>query len=490
MGRRRAVIIGGGLAGLASALRLRRAGWDVTLLEAGPSFGGKMNRWASQGFTFDTGPSLITMPAVFEETFTAAGGALREHAELMPLATLADYRFDDGAAFTHSTSLPDWMATLRRIAPHDWDGFLRFQQLGARLYELSSRTFLSRTPFDAPRRGDLGRLRDFPLRHAWGNYHATVARYFRSPYLVQLFDRYPTYVGSSPYRAPATLAVIPFLETAFGGFAVRGGLYRIVEGLVALAERGGVELRANCTAVSIEQSGGHVSGVRVTGGERIPADAVVMNGDAAAVGALLGAPPPASPAPERSLSGFVMLLGVGRELPQLARHSVYFSADYRHEFSQLFEARRFPDDPTVYVNAPSRGDRSVAAPGGETLFVMANAPPGIAGWDAAQIETAWRRVFARLRKSGFPDIERDIRVCDIWTPRRMAQRYAMPDGAIYGAASHGWRDTFLRPPNRSRQVGGLYLAGGSTHPGGGTPTVLLSAKITCERIERDYPTTR
>lgn len=480
------MVIGGGLAGLASGLRLRRAGWQVRLLEAGPSFGGKMNRWTSQGFTFDTGPSLITMPWVFEEIFTAAGGALHEHVKLLRLAALADYRFDDGTAFTHSTSLPDWMATLRRVAPHDWDGFLRFQQVGARLYQLSSRTFLRRTPFQAPELGDVTSPRDFPWRHAWGNYHASVAHHFRSPYLVQLFDRYPTYVGSSPYRAPATLAVIPFLETAFGGYAVRGGLYRIVEGLVALSRQAGVELCVSSPVTAIEQHGGRVTGVRLSGGERLPADVVVMNGDAAGAAALLGTPP-ASRGRSRSMSGFVMLLGVGRELPQLAQHGVYFSADYRREFSQIFDAQQFPDDPTVYVNAPSRGDRSVAPPGCETLFVMANAPAGVEPWNAAHIASARQRVFARLTKSGFPEIERDVRTCEIWTPRRLAERYGMPDGAIYGAASHGWRDTFLRPPNRSRQVRGLYFAGGSTHPGGGTPTVLLSAKITCELIERDHP---
>ena len=483
MRARRAVIIGGGLGGLASGLRLQRAGWHVTLLEAGPSFGGKMNRWSSQGFIFDTGPSLITMPWVFEETFAAAGSVLREHVELMRLETLADYRFDDGAAFTHSTSLPHWLATMRRVAPHDWDGFLRFQRLGARLFELSQRTFLARTPYEPPARGDLGLLRDFPLRHAWGNYHAAVTHHFRSPYLVQLFDRYPTYVGSSPYQSPATLALIPFLETAFGGFAVRGGLYRIVEGLVALSRANGVELCAHSPAAAIEHHAGHVTGVRLTSGERLPADVVVMNGDAAGIAALLGTAP--APARSRSMSGFVMLLGIGRELPQLAQHSVYFSADYRHEFSQIFDARRFPDDPTVYVNAPSRGDRSVAPPGCETLFVMANAPAaGV--WDAPHIDAARRAVFARLHKSGFPDIERDLRVCDIWTPQRLAERYRMPDGAIYGADSHGWRNAFLRPPNRHGGVRGLYLAGGTTHPGGGTPTVLLSAKITCQLIDRDH----
>jgi phytoene desaturase len=179
-----------------------------------------------------------------------------------------------------------------------------------------------------------------------------------------------------------------------------------------------------------------------------------------------------------------MLFGLARQLHGIEQHSVYFSSDYRAEFAQLFDEHRFPEDPTVYVNIPSRADRSLAPQDGETLFVMANAPATADAWNDQQICEAKRRVMARLRRSGFPEIERDIVVSDVWTPRRIAERYGMPGGAIYGAASHGWRSAFLRPPNQSREFDGLYRVGGSSHPGGGTPTVLLSAKITCESIER------
>jgi phytoene desaturase len=476
-----AVVVGGGLGGLATALRLRMRGWAVTVFEAGPTFGGKMNRWEEEGFRFDTGPSLITMPWVFEELFENAGGRLKEHAKLTALHPLAEYFFADGARFTYSASLPEWIPTLQQIDRRDVDGFFRFMHMGARLYEVSRGTFLQRSPYEWPRREDLGLMRHMPLRHGWGNYHRTVESHFKSPYLRQMFDRYPTYVGSSPYRAPATLSVIPYMEYAFGGYCVEGGLYRIVEGLLALARAAGVELVSGTRVESVMHSGAKVTGLRLEDGETVPADVVVMNGDASAADALLGEP---GKPREASMSGFVMLLGIAKELPRMQQHSIYFSSDYAAEFSQIFDAHRFPDDPTVYVNVPSRGDRSLAPRDGETLFIMANAPAAEDGWDAAHICEARRRVFARLRKSGFPDIEQDIVVSDIWTPRRIADRYLMPGGSIYGAASHGWRNSFLRPPNRSRKFAGLYYVGGSTHPGGGTPMVLLSAKITCESIER------
>ncbi|MDQ6663504.1 MAG: FAD-dependent oxidoreductase, partial [Acidobacteriota bacterium] len=263
---RRVVIAGGGLGGLAAALRLRASGWEVTVCEAGPSFGGKMNRWCERGFCFDTGPSLITMPWVFADLFEAAGSRLEDHVELLPLHALSEYFFADGTRFTYSSALPEWMPTLQRIEPADVDGFFRFMQLGARLYEVSKQTFLRSIPFAKPSREDLGALRHFPLRHGWGNYHNTVAAHFRSPYLRQMFDRYPTYVGSSPYRCPATLAVIPFIEYAFGGYAVRGGLYRIVEALVDLARQSGVALCPDSRVTSIQRSGTRITGVQLASG--------------------------------------------------------------------------------------------------------------------------------------------------------------------------------------------------------------------------------
>ncbi len=478
-----AVIIGGGLGGLATALRLSARGWRVEVCEQGASFGGKMNSWERDGFRFDTGPSLITMPWVFENLFAAAGASLAAHVRLAPVNPLADYVFADGTRFTYSTQLPDWLSTLRAIEPRDVDGFLRFMQLGARLYALSQETFLRRPPTAPPDLRSLKALRHLPLRHAWGNYHQMVAAHFRSPLLRQLFDRYPTYVGSSPYRSPATLAVIPYIEYAFGGWHVKGGLYSIIKSLVSLARESGVSLHTNARVAQIEHDGRRARGVRLADGTRIASDVVVMNGDASTTRLLLnGVDDKPQPVSARSLSGFVLLLGVRRKLPQLAHHTIYFSSDYRREFAQLFDERRFPVDPTVYVCAPGRSDPSLATDGGETIFIMANAPAGETKWNEEQITRARESVFERLAKGGFADIGADIVVSDVWTPERIARDYLAPGGAIYGSNSHGWRRAFLRPSNKDARLGGLYSVGGSSHPGGGTPTVLLSAEITCDLI--------
>lgn len=486
MRQRRAVIIGGGLGGLAAGLRLSQQGWAVTICEQGASFGGKMNCWRAEGFRFDTGPSLITMPWIFAELFAAIGSDIKDHLDVIPVHPLGEYIYPDGTRFTHSASLPEWLETVKQLDARDVEGFLRFLKLGAQLYEVSQQTFLRRNPLDWPRVTDLNVLRHMPLRHGWGNYHNTVARHFHSPQLQQLFDRYPTFVGSSPYRSPATLAVIPYIEYVFGGWYIKGGLYQLVESLLSLASARDIELRLHANVTAIERNAGQVTGVRLQDGESLAADVVVMNGDASAVPAMLGEARAQGLLPaERSMSGLVMLLGIKRTMPELHHHAIYFSEDYRREFAELFDERVFPQDPTVYVNAPSRSERSVVPGEGETLFVMANAPANDSdSWDEAQTAEACRRVFARLRASGFPDVEKDIAVKDVWTPRKIGTRYLMPGGAIYGTHSHGWKHAFLRPPNKDRKVGGLYYVGGSTHPGGGTPTVLLSAQITTELISR------
>jgi phytoene desaturase len=196
MRKRRAVIIGGGLGGLALSIRLASKGWSVTVCEQGESFGGKMNSWCAEGFRFDTGPSLITMPWIFAELFSAAGSAIEDHLELVPVQPICEYLYPDGTRFVYTSSMPEWLQTVRQLERGDVGGFLRFMKLGAQLYEVSKETFLRRRPLDWPRLTDRRVLKHFPWRYGWGNYHRTVAAHFKSPHLRQLYDRYPTYVGS------------------------------------------------------------------------------------------------------------------------------------------------------------------------------------------------------------------------------------------------------------------------------------------------------
>lgn len=481
---RTAIVIGAGLGGLATALRLAARGCRVKVLEQNRTIGGKMNRWQSAGYTFDTGPSLITMPWVFHEIFEAAGARLEEHIDLVSMRPIMEAVFADGTRFIYSNSIPDWTATLKNLDSRDVDGFYRLMRLGARLFELSKETFLRNVPTAPPDARSLRALRHFPLRHAWGNYDRAICAHLKSPYLRQLFNRYPTYVGSSPYASPATLLVIPYIEYAFGGWYVKGGLYKIVEALLKLCDATGVETYTNTAVERITVTNGAATGVLLSTGEALRADIVVMNGDAACANALLGKTVYDDHAHQRSMSGVVLLIGVGKRIRSMHHHTVYFSSDYRNEFSDIFERRRFPEEPTVYVSAPSLADRSLAPENGEALFVMANAPAtGEDNWDTQLCELR-SRMLGTLRRGALILDDADTVTEQIWTPQTFARRYRMPGGAIYGTHSHGWRKAFLRPSNKDKSVRGLYYVGGSTHPGGGTPTVLLSAKITSGLIEQ------
>ncbi len=287
-GGQRVIVIGAGLGGLATALRLAVRGHSVTVLERGARPGGKMNTWKQDGFSFDTGPSLITMPEVFAELFSVAGEDIHEHLRLQRLDPVASYHFPDGSSFEYGQSLPHWQAQMQRLFPADIDGFHRLMALGGRLYELSRRTFFADAPGEAPDPQMASALKYMPLLHGWGNYDATVRRFIRDERLISFFGRYATYVGSSPYSAPATLLAIPYLEYAHAAWYIEGGLYRLVESLCGLLQKHGVTLRCNAEVAAVNHSGGRTSGVRLSSGESLDAGIVIFNGDATMLPVLLG----------------------------------------------------------------------------------------------------------------------------------------------------------------------------------------------------------
>ncbi len=447
-----------------------------------------MNRWSAGGFTFDTGPTLLTMPHVLERLFASLGERLEDHLTLEPLDPHAEYIYADGSRLTVPARFEDWLETVRRLAPHDVDGVRKIQDIGERIYLVSEGTFFRNHPLLPLGLPPLDSLRHLPVRHAWGNYARTVASLVRDPRLQFLYNRYPTYVGSSPYLCPATLLVIPYIEHRFGAWRVRGGMYRIVEALLGLAVRRGVEVRTGCTVTRILLRGARVAGIQLAGGETLDASLVVFNGDSAYLDLMLGRPVKAQ-RDTRSLSGVILLAGAQRALPDLQTHTVVFSSSYENEFACLFAQGAFPEDPTVYVYAPQ--DPALAPPGSQSLFLMANAPgDGRTQWDAAAVRQAANRILERLRRSGLAEVADSAEIFHVRSPGDFQERFLAPGGAIYGQNSHGWRRAFFRPPNRVPGLRGLYCTGGSYHPGGGVPMVLMSAEITGALIAREWSRAR
>jgi phytoene desaturase len=500
----RVVVIGAGVGGLAAAARLAAAGHDVTVCEQSSHIGGKLGWYERDGFGFDTGPSLLTMPAVFEDLFAATGGPLRAELDLRRLDPIASYRFADGTTLAAHADDDAFTAELdERLGASAGDDWRRLANRAARVFDAAEAPFLS----SPVRAAGLARL-------AWaspgdvaavapGRSLRSLGRgYLRDPRLRMVLDRYATYSGSDPRRAPAALVSVVHAERHFGGWYVPGGLRRLGEAIARRAADRGARTLLDTRVLKVTRTpGGRVDGVRLADGLLLPADVVVANVDAASLyGGRAGGRLVDDRAGQRrvrwatpSMSGFVLLLALSGDTPGLGHHTVTFPADYDSEFDAVF-AGRLADDPAVYLAAPA--DPACAPPGCEAWFVLVNAAPhtpapapaaagrpGARGldWDEPGLADGYaRHILDVLAARGF-DVRSRLRWYETITPADLERRTGSVGGSIYGGSSNGARAAFLRPPNAAR-VPGLFLVGGSTHPGGGLPLVVLSAGIVAELV--------
>jgi phytoene desaturase len=489
-------IIGAGIGGLAAAAQLARRGLAVRVYERNPLVGGKMNLVTANGYQFDTGPSLITMPQVLARHFAECGRRLEDYLTLSPLTPLCRYFWPDGKRLDASSDMATMVAGLAQLDPADAAAYPRFIAHARQLYRRTAATFIfgSLEPGDLLRallRAPLDPLRIDPFR----TMHQAVSSFFRDQRVRQLFDRYATYNGSSPYLAPATLCVIPYVEYRFGGWYPQGGVYQIAKAMARLAEEMGAEICVNTEVAEVIVAHGRAGGVRLADGGATRARAVLSNVDVLhSYSQLL--PPGVKwrydaqrlASIEPSCSGFVILLGVRRQFPQLAHHNIFFSRDYRAEFDAIFERKQPAPEPTIYLAATSKSDPTQAPPACENIFVLVNAPyiseQTAAGWWDEYKQAYRNLILARLREFGI-ELEAEIEYEQIITPADLAARYGAWRGAIYGLSSNQRMAAFMRPPIRAREVKRLYFAGGSTHPGGGVPLVTLSGRLAARLIAAD-----
>lgn len=484
------VVIGAGLGGISAAARLAKKGFDVTVVEKNERAGGKVNLFESDGFKFDTGASLLTMKHVFEELFEFCGSSLEKDLRLTRLDPICRYFWSDGTVFDASSDAEETARRIGAVEPSDADGFRRFLADSREKFEVAERTFLKYNLSDLPGIFDLSNLGDLWKISALRSLDSHVSRFFRSPKMRQLFDRFATYNGSSPYKVPATFSLIPYVEFGLGAWYPSGGIYEIPKAIARLAENCGAGFRFNSEVAEIVVANGSVSGVRLADGETLAADAVIANSDAIHTFRNLVTsreyPKTKLDRIEPSCSGFVLLLGTRRKFDGLAHHNIFFSDDYRAEFEAIFSDLRPAADPTVYVCATSRTDPTQAPEGCENLFVLVNAPYTSGRTDWRHESGAYRDlVIEKLERSGLAGLGSSIAIEKIITPADFEERYRANRGSIYGVSSNGIFSAFLRPRNRSKDVGGLYFAGGTTHPGGGMPLVLISGRMAAELVARD-----
>jgi phytoene desaturase len=379
----------------------------------------------------------------------------------------------------------------RLFSEKEVDAFKRFMQYSERIYALTSRIFLYTPIHELSRVLTLQNLatlvRIFQI-DPFRTVHQGVSRFFSDSRLVQLFDRYATYNGSDPYQAPATLNIIPHVEFGIGGYYIRGGMYRLVETLTHLADEMGVRIHTRQRVQKILHTGTSVTGLCVDN-QTLATDAVLCNSDVVTTfSSLIEGFPQVQRSLntfEPSLSGLVFLWGINQTTPQWAHHNILFSSDYRREFKQIFTDRSMPDDPTIYISITSKTDPDHAPDGKENWFVLVNTPylSENQDWDA-WIQKTRERVLLKIKSVLGTSIADKIEVEETITPRDFLLKYGSNKGSIYGISSNSRTTAFRRPANRNRHLRGLYFAGGSAHPGGGIPLVLLSGKMAAELINQ------
>ena len=490
----RIAVIGAGIAGLTAAIDLARRGFAVTLLERAGTPGGKMREVAVAGAQLDAGPTVFTLRDVFEQLYADAGSSLSAQLKLLPVSVLARHAWDETEHLDLHANLADSAAAIGSFAgAAEAQGFLAFAAQAQRIYRTLNTSFMRAArpnPIELSRRIGLANIADLLNIQPFTNMYKGISRYFADPRLRQLFARYATYCGSSPFDSPATLMLIAHVEQT-GVWTIEGGMHRLAQSLAQLAATLGAELRYDTAVTSVELAHGRVAAVHTAAGERLAVDALVCNADNNALASgLFGTAVSAAVRPTRqaarSLSAVTWNVVARTEGFPLAHHSVFFGDDYASEFDDVFRHRRLPARPTVYVCAQDRGDASPRPREAERLLCLVNAPAigDTHQFTTAEIQQCEKNAFDRLERCGLRVLRSPGTSC-VTTPSDFNRLFPATGGALYGPASHGWRSSFTRPGSRSR-IPGLYLAGGSTHPGPGVPMAALSGRLAAACLAADY----
>jgi phytoene desaturase len=498
--RERIGVVGGGLGGLAAACTLAARGHPVVLFERNGWLGGKAAVLEAQGFRFDMGPTILTLPSVLARVLAEARRDLRQELELVPLDPQWRCFYEGGAVLDLVPDVESMAAKLEAFAPgrgagDQYRGFLRRAQ---RLHAVSERFYFWRSigglrdMFDLRSSFSVSLLSDVLAMRPLSTLGATVRSHVREPRVAQMLDHFAQYIGSAPDLSPAVLCGIAHMQVGEGVWYPRGGTAAVPRLLARLAEDLGVEVRLGVDVRRLVVEGGEVCGLETASGETVPLRAVVSNCDAVRthrelLGGGLWRRFRRRRRYEPACSGVVLYLGLKRRYEQLLHHNFVFSRDPHEEFDSIYRRGEPAPDPTCYVCAPARTEPSVAPPGGEALYVLVHTPYLRPHQDWSCMLPGYRRVILDklAGTAGLEDLESRLAFESVLTPQDIHERYRVLDGAIYGLASHGRLLGAFKPPNKSRDVRGLYLAGGAAHPGAGMPMVLMSGWIAADALDRD-----
>ena len=491
--RQRVIIVGGGLGGLSAAIYLRAAGFDVLVCEANDRVGGRANLIERAGFRFDTGPSLLNYPWVFEQLFATAGRCLSDFVELMPVDPSITFRWPDGAQLSLSSDLQNFLSECERLEPGSSPNVFAFLKDAGEKYRIAFDKLVCRNA-DSPLRW-LGALRASELRRIsiWRTLDGELRRYFKSRYLREALGSYGMYLGGSPFSLPGLFTILSYGELAYGLWLPKGGVYGLVEGIERLARELGVEIETNCRVNRISLEGSTVTGVELADGRKFRSSLVISNVDVPTTDAhLIDATNQLQQTLRRRAKKTKMTPGVvtfywglrGR-LRNIGHHTIFLPRDFSSAFDDLFRSKRVPGDMPFYVSVPSATDPGLAPDGCSTVFVLAPVP-----LLSAMNDQDWRTESIKIKAHvlstlGRYDVAIDlarIAVEEIYQPKDWHERFGLYDGSAFGAA-HTFRQLGpFRARNYSPEIKGLYYAGASTTPGTGMPMVVLSGRLVAERV--------
>lgn len=490
-----AIVIGAGIGGIATAARLAKNGYDVTVLEKESTPGGRCNQIIRDGHRFDIGPTLFLMPEVWEETFAALGENMSDHLDLRRIDPTYKVHFDDGLQLELTSDIGKMQTQLEAVEKTAFTGFLHYIAEGSLHYKISLEKFVGRNFYNI---FEYFSLKNLPLifqLKALDKHYRNTGRFFKDERLKAAFTFQNMYLGLSPYDAPATYSLLQYTELAEGVWYPMGGMYAGIQALVKIAEKLGVTFVYETPVKRIHVGKRKVESVETADGRRWTADIFVGNADLPYIyKELLPDAKEAKQLDEKlyTCSTIMFYWGVKKQYPQIAHHNVFLGGDYKASFDQIFKDHTLPETPSFYVHAPARTDPSAAPQGQDTLYVLV--PVGHLDarseqdWDAL-VNRARDAVFARLEKEmGIRDLKENIKFEIVYQPKVWKERFNLEKGAAFGLSHNFWQVGYLRPQNRHKQYKNLYFAGASTHPGTGLPIVLLSARLAAERILKEAGT--
>lgn len=486
----KAYIIGSGVAGLATAIRLALQNFEVTVFEKNDYPGGKIGLLKKDGYTFDTGPSLFVQPENIEELFSIAEENIEEYFRYKPVDITCKYFYDDGIVINAFSDKQKFAEELYKKINEPVNNTISYLNESKKIYQYIGHVFVNYSLHKnaLPTSKVISALMHTNPSYLFSTLHQLNKKKFFKAQSVQLFDRYATYNGSNPYKAPGMLKTIPHIEFNEGVFYPEGGMISIANALYKLAVKKGVQFFFNAEVEKIIISDNAAKGI-VVNDKELFADIVISNVDVYFTYLKLLRDERAAKnllKQERSSSAIIFYWGIKKEFPQLELHNIFFSNDYKKEFKNIFELKDLNDDPTIYINITSKCEPGMHAPAGkENWFVMVNVPSDKKISNENFIYKCRNNVLNKLKKVLNEDIETLIEAEEVLHPMLIEEQTSSYNGALYGTSSNSKAAAFLRHPNFSKKINHLYFVGGSVHPGGGIPLCLRSAKITSEIIRKD-----